>query len=58
MEKKKMKNSVVFLMILGLVLMGIMNSLLYKFELTDISIIAIDIVYAITLGASLRKLNS
>jgi hypothetical protein len=58
MEKKKMKNSVVFLMILGLVLMGIMNSLLYKFELTDISIIVIDIVYAITLGASLRKLNS
>ena len=50
MEKKKM--------ILGLVLMGIMNSLLYKFELTDISIIVIDIVYAITLGASLRKLNS
>ena len=57
MEKKKMKNTVLLLMIIGLIVMGILNGFMYKFKISDTAIVVIDITYAIILGLSLRGLN-
>lgn len=57
MEKKKIKTNVLLFMIIGLIAMGILNGLMYKFNLSELSVIIIDIIYAVVLGLSLRILN-
>jgi len=57
MEKRKMKKSVLILMIIALIIMGVANLYLAKIGYTEFNIIIADIVYAIIVGLLLRRFN-